>query len=556
MMLKTSSRKLNPFGNMIGFTTRKNFGIIIVLCILALLYCPGSYIVNFETMYANRYTAIQINGTSAAEYTKYFGTVVMISAPLFVLLFNFLNFSFLYKKSASDVFHAFPLTRTELLLSRMISGIISSLVPVVVCSLCYVFMIIFNPWIGDFGTLLYHLAVTLTIVLIWSAFSLLFVVCAGSSFDLSLSFFGVNLAAVFIALIFDNILDETLLGYSNNSEQMLYNLSLPYFCACYEELRFWIRSIIFISGFTVATILLYNRRKAEKGGSAYAYKFMYFLCSVIAGICGGYLIGSLFDNDITSPVFWLFAAIGTILSCIIYGLITNRGFKGIFRSMLMGGMAIATMLAVMISGVTGGFGYSKRVPSAGSIKEVEVYLLGEYLTFTDPNDVIKLHEKAVESATLHSDYSDENPYATVEFCYTLKGDAILERDFQVPIAAVQDELLTIYKSQERFEQLKNESSVFSDEYTIEFIYRAPFDSYEYNGTVTEKECQQLLEAYWKDVQNLTDLAFYTDEYSENNGHISIYISDNNYGYKRHYFSLDIGAQFSNIIAYITNTINV
>ncbi|MBQ8741217.1 MAG: hypothetical protein IJY79_06680 [Clostridia bacterium] len=46
MMLKTSSRKLNPFWNMVLFTIRKNFGIIVVLCIAALLYCPGSFLVN------------------------------------------------------------------------------------------------------------------------------------------------------------------------------------------------------------------------------------------------------------------------------------------------------------------------------------------------------------------------------------------------------------------------------------------------------------------------------------------------------------------------------
>ena len=50
MMLKTSSRKLNPCRNMIGFTLRKSIGFIIILCIAALLYCPGGF--NYEKMSA------------------------------------------------------------------------------------------------------------------------------------------------------------------------------------------------------------------------------------------------------------------------------------------------------------------------------------------------------------------------------------------------------------------------------------------------------------------------------------------------------------------------
>ena len=109
MMLKTSSRKINPFCNMLGFTLRKSIGIIVVICIAALLYCPGSFIVNFEDLKSYGYRYILEN----------FAYLVAVFAAIIAVFFNMLNFSFLYQKSSSDVFHAFPLTRSELLLSRL-----------------------------------------------------------------------------------------------------------------------------------------------------------------------------------------------------------------------------------------------------------------------------------------------------------------------------------------------------------------------------------------------------------------------------------------------------
>ena len=68
-----------------------------------------------------------------------------------------------------------------------------------------------------------------------------------------------------------------------------------------RTIEFFIRSVIYIVGFTLAAILLYNKRKAEKSEQGYAYKFMYIFCGVLAGICGGYLIGFMFDYDFRAP---------------------------------------------------------------------------------------------------------------------------------------------------------------------------------------------------------------------------------------------------------------
>ncbi|MBR5472564.1 MAG: hypothetical protein IKU82_01095 [Clostridia bacterium] len=542
MTLKTSSRKLNPFFKMLMFTLRKNFGIIIVLSILALLYCPGSYLANYGAMASS-----VSSGVKPYEFTQTFCAVISVFAPIFVVLFNFINFSFLYKKSASDVFHAFPLTRAELLISRTISGIIASLIPIFLCVFCYSAMVIFNPWLGNFVTLLQHIAEMLVITLIWSSFSLIFVVCAGSMFDLALSFCGINLATVFISLIYESIIEDTVVGYISNSD-ILYNLSLPVFCFSHKNnLEFWIRSIVYIVVFTTVAILLYNKRKAEKGGSAYAYKFMYLLCSVFAGICGGYLIGILFNSHYSSVIFWFFATIGAIISCVIYGLITNRGFKGVSRSILMGAIAISTMLAVMIIGVTGGLGYTRRVPIAQKIEQVTVEFEDCCVTFTNPELVIELHNKTIENASSDIDYS--NDHVIITFDYKFKIGSSMKRYFCVPREKVEKELLAIYKSNERYEQIKDELFISSNMFRYaEAEYRIDSSSVYRFSYMTKTDCQNLLDAYWKDVQNLNDTSFFNNSYKTTQ-HLTIDIEryDNEYNYLSFY----VGDTFPNTFNYMS-----
>ncbi|MEE0809038.1 MAG: hypothetical protein U0L84_06765, partial [Acutalibacteraceae bacterium] len=62
MMLKTSSREINPFFGMFKSTLRKNLGIIIIVTIAALLYCPGHFLTDME------YYMERINNSNYSGY--------------------------------------------------------------------------------------------------------------------------------------------------------------------------------------------------------------------------------------------------------------------------------------------------------------------------------------------------------------------------------------------------------------------------------------------------------------------------------------------------------
>lgn len=550
MMLKTSSRKINPFFGMIKSTLRKNFGIIIVLCIMALLFCPGVYIVNFDSYLAHRYTQINTAGTTPVDFSETFGIIITIFAPLFVILFNFVNFSFLYKKSSSDVFHAFPITRTELLLSRMITSIISALTPIVLCTIFYITLVLFNPWLGHFGTLLYYLALALVITLLWSAFSMIFVVCSGSTFDLAFSFSSINISIMILGLILNSIFNETLLGYTGYSGQLLERISLLFFSATHETVEFWIRAIIYILVFTFAAIILYNRRKAERGGTAYAYKFMYYVCSVLISICGGYVIGILFFSDIYSLGFWFFTLVGAILFSLIYGLITNRGFKGALRSLIMGAIAWAVLLAIMLTSSVGGLGFTTRVPSAFQVKNVTVSTMGEDITFTDPEAVIKLHEKTVESAISYSDYysdtsryDETNELIGIKFDYKLAGGSSLERRFYAPISSIENELLSVLKHKDHLKHIIKDLEIHKYEpQIIEITYYPEYEN-GYNLTdyeISKDDLINLLSAYWQDLQTVETI----DEFNWNENSLHITVTYEN---TQRNISLYMNDEFNNTI---------
>lgn len=571
MMLKTSSRKINPFWNMIGFTTRKNIGIIIVLCIASLIYYPGSFIVEYENILVS--TENNVNN----YLIENFGVAVTVFSAIIAVLFNMLNFNFLYKKSSSDVFHAFPLTRSELLISRLFSGLVATFIPTLLCYLSFGILLALNSWMGTFYALFCYFIHTILTVLVCSSFSMIFVICAGSSFDLSISLVGGNLALLAVGWIFESILDETLIGFNGyHTSDVIYNLSPPYFCGVGVSnidkiielgyikssfIEFLIRSIIYIVSFTVISLLLYNRRKAEKGETAYAYKFMYLICSLLAGICGGYILGMIFTGNITDVGFWFFAVVGCLLTSVIYGTVTNRGFKGVWQSVLMGVLSAIVLISVAVIGITGGFGYTTRIPDEDKIKTASVYVFNEEIPFENPQQILDLHKaiinkNATDYETAYNEYNSLSSYnesikydqsENVKFYYELENGKMMSRNFTVYSPIIAKELLKIYQSDERLAMIKNRIDVTNPQDINLYFY---VNNDYHNVNITESELKEFLQSYWLDVQN-SDESIFSDEnyqYLEITGDKKL---DNN-RFEWFGFQFEWHDSFSNTQAFIQN----
>ena len=551
MMLKTSSRKVNPFLGMLKFTLAKNLGIIILVTIAALLYCPGHYLTNFEYYY-NSYahgSAFSIDMIEELLYT------VSVIAGILVTLFNFMNFTYMYQKRSSDVFHSFPLTRNELLISRMLASFIQVLIPVTVIYGAYTVMWIFNPWMSSsLAQILISYFHTILVMLVCSSFSMIFVVSAGSMFDLALSFIGANGAILVVAAIINFILEEMLVGYTNsNLNEIMKAVSPLYYSGIgitdlndikrygisNQTVEYIIVSIVYTIVFTAITLALYNYRKAEKGGQAYAFKYIYIICSILAGVCGGYLVGYMFAEGDFNPIFWIFATIGAILVCTVYGAVTNRGFKGVKLSVLMGVISSVLLASIAIVAVTGCFGFTNRVPSADKVESASIRYFDENIEFDDQQKVIDFHKKILEADALFDRNNYEGNVITrwIYFNYTLSDGSTMSRGFHIIPDKVLDTLQKLYESEERITTVKKQ---FDKDTPHNINVCISGEATHSQITLTNQQFKEMLDCYKADLKS-GDIKYVIDkDWSV----IQFEWKKSNSDYSYQYYTFDFSQEFT------------
>ena len=118
MTPKTSLNKI-PL-NIFLFTFKKNLGFSLVASILALLVSP-IYLYSVITNYVEDY------GKLIYDFENLFITfavLMAVAATAYMIVLFYINFNYLYNKSASDYFHALPLKRSGLLFSRFFASYI------------------------------------------------------------------------------------------------------------------------------------------------------------------------------------------------------------------------------------------------------------------------------------------------------------------------------------------------------------------------------------------------------------------------------------------------
>lgn len=558
MTLKTSSREINPFWGMLKSALRKNLGIIIIVTIAALLYCPGHFLTDME------YYMERINNSSYSGYDMLqdFMYIVSVSAGILVTFFNFINFSYMYGKRSSDVFHAFPLTRSELLISRLSASVIGTLLPVTVAYIAYTALSIFNPWMmASIAQILISYLHTVLVIFVCASFSSVFVVSAGSMFDLGLSFIGANVALLIMALIIDLILEEMLVGYVTNTSGIMKMVSPLYYSGmglanldnikAYGisdlTVKYIIISVVYTVVFTALSLFLYNRRKAERGGQAYAFKYMFVLCSILAGVCGGYIVGYLFAEGDFNIIFWIFQTIGAILICTVYGAVTNRGFKNIKASIIIGVISALILPAVAIVGVTGCFGYSKYIPDADKVQSATIGYFNEQIQFgqKDIEWVNDFHAEILESdALINLNNRIGEPMSDMYITYYMKDGTKVSRRFYIVTERAKDILLRLYKNEERIHTVVNQ--LYKDTPQKVDVSYTRDDAVQISIELSEQEFIELLNCYKRDLK-------YADEsYLEEDKMDYIYFEWKNpqkeYSYQ--YYTFDFSKKFTNLYNFL------
>lgn len=533
MMLKTSSNKLNPAFRLFSFTLRKNVGLLILVCIVALLFCPG-YLLTYMTSHIEIFTEnnpdymLDFNNISVGVV----GVTTVITSVIAVLI-NIINFSYMYSKKSSDVFHSIPLTRCELMFSRFFAGLTFTLIPMIMIYLSAGLLMLMPHVEGDISILLIGFAYNIMIMLLCSAVSMLFIVCAGTVFDMIMSFAVFGGGGLIIAAIILVMCDSMLTGYSSDSMREVLEVFSPFAFCGYgimdfmrsapdfkaRYLWFFVKALVVCVSFLTASALLYRRRKAEKAGDSYAYRFIYVISGVIVAYIGAYGVGLIFsEGEMESLLFFVFALAGAMIAAVTFGAISFRGFKTVKKSLIIGGSAFACLIITYVIISTGGLGYSKRVPKLGGIESVSVYLQNDYYTELSPEDVVKLHKKIAENektieeccegATYEvSEEAEEYTYFTnITIDYMLKNGKTMSRYFYIPVELFEDELLDIYTSEEMAKEIKNilPERVQNIDIRYTFADNTAEETYTYRGVaLSQSEAQRLVAAYAEDITSAT-----------------------------------------------------
>lgn len=564
MTLKASSTKKTAL-NLFLQTLKKNAGITVLVTVFMLLICPGYALVEISDYFS------YMHDTYSFDEMLFTGLNFSISflTCAFAGIGCFLNFAFMYSKKSGDVYFALPTTRNGLLFSRLGASIVPALIPVILCYTSMGFILTIDNVTGSILNIITGALLNIMLVVLTGCVTMLFIVCAGTITDLLLSFFGVNIGLFAAAAMIFELCDVYLHGfYFRGSEGILYSSSPFLYAFAYMAeysnkgldlgfLIYVIRVLATAAICLLAAVILFRKRKAEKCTTSYAYRGMYYVCSVLVGFLSAFMFGMIFSGGCEHIVFWIFALIGGVLGTITFGLITDRGFKTVKKSIITGVCSFAVLIVIVIILSTGGLGYSDRVPKVKSIESVTVSFNNLETEFTNPQLVIDLHKKIVSGAEIDGeelvDYYEiqaketdtveiteeyfEDHTTTVHFNYQLKHGFELNRTFWIDTKDCAKEILAIYKSEENINTLKKTASDF-----IEGI-----DIYADNGEenpayidtyISKAECEMLIDAYTKDLIEADENLVYG--YYDN-----IYISGTTSGQEYNSIELEVCDDFEN-----------
>ena len=550
MTSKALPNSFHPARRLFAYSLKRTSGLTVLMTVVALLACPVYTLLKIERIYENTAKAYNLNAVAPLLMM-----ITAIASVAAALVYMFINFAFLYSRSSSDFFHSLPTTRTGLLFARLSSSVLPITIPVTLVygAMCGLKL---SKYVEcSIKPILKGYVFNLLILFALAAFSLIFMICAGSIFDLIISFFTFNVGIVLVQLINSSLCQNFLFGYPYDSyTESIVDTSSPFWFAFTKfssilegelparaEVLFAVKLLI-ITVFSLAvSIALYRGRKSEKSGISYAYNFIYIVCGLIVGILGAFGVGSIFAEGDINLVFWIFAVVGGVLAVITFGAINDRGFKTIKKSAIMGAVSVALLGTFSVILVTGCFGYSKRVPAADKIESITVEFTGIQMTVKEPETVLRLHGKIVNNE------DDGGDYLNID--YTLKNGRHFVRSYNsINYSDYMPLLLELYKSPEHINSIRSEilGDITNNRsvYTTGYVSADGDENYtEEVGTeeiaVTEAQLKELVEAY------ISDLPKATYRSINNECLMTLQISGVDKDFRYTYISLNVEDTFEN-----------
>lgn len=372
-------------GGLYGWSIKKHLGIASIFTFLMFLAMP---VVNLLFIIQNYISGAEYGSMSDIflpedmQFIFYLSEVFFIPVCIiFSIVLSCMLFSYMHSKVAVDTFHALPVKRSTIFLSKYFAGLTLLNVPVILM----VGITIITHWIAsgiiapqnfDFETIAIMLKFLLMFVLTQTAFftmTAFISVNTGTIFDMILSLFSINAAWPLLFVMFDSLFSTNLYGYTSIIDFEVYFLLSPLARMVASSFEFGIFPIIWWIVFTVglvfASVFMYNRRKSEVTGKSFAFKPMQYILLVIVPLIAGMVMGLIFQMFVNSTIIYFIGFIlGSFAAHIVVQIIIARGFKGFAKSLILYGSTVVCFAVFFIITCTGLLGYETRLPNADKIE--------------------------------------------------------------------------------------------------------------------------------------------------------------------------------------------
>ena len=569
MMHNPLRNKHLPALNLFFFTVKKNLPLMLLALAIMALVNPGFIITQIsDTVEHLAYQATY----DMSEVVTVIGVGTTVTTSLMAMLLCLINFSYLYKKSASDVYHALPVSRTKLLLARFFGSIVPALAPMLLSYISLSCMRFIDRVTVNVGEIWLHALVNVAILLLCAAFTMIFLVCAGNTFSFFASIIGVNISIPVIVYIGRSLCENYLFGFVQD-DTIVYHCT-PVFYA-FSQYRFlsnndgwvtilWSLPVILLLTLIClgAAILLYNRRKSEKSGETYAFKFVYYIVAVLLAFIGAFAVGYIFSEGDFDLAFWVFGLAGGILTAIAFGAITDKGFKTVKRSVILGGCAYVIMLLFTFGIILDITGYETHVPAVEDVKTVTVddsrhSLSG--LVLDDATTVVALHQSFVDNH--HSEYDVH--VGRITLSYQLKNGSTLTREYVLSSEDEYDEYLAMASSASYRDAVKTEFAKLQAPHISERTFSIETYRYDeatgedetYSLKLSDQELEQFFTVYFKELA-LADRQGLTGYKGDSNASYYLqgsgvsYFNESSYNYHSAYMHLIISPSMTETNAFI------
>lgn len=373
--------------------------ILIVLSVLQLLGLPVMATVMVSA-------AADDTGSSAQSQIAFMliSIFCLAAAVLCGIIIAVNNFSYLYKKSQVDMVYSLPIKKRFKFLSDYFSGLaIYTILFIGACIISNLIILCGSVCIDQLNKLFSEGSMMsliiqgefagLLIMIMLYTLSVLVISCCGTLFESIMNIFMINglipgaisvVAAMFFANLYGVPIFETVvpvLGYTSpigaviyifyvmESQEYIYRSDV--FCINAGTYGKW---VLFFLGATILyfllTMFLYNRRKAEDVSKPYVFKLLYYI--VVTVISMAIALIARYQFSMIFPVI-----IFSFIVYMIFEVITNRGFKKIYKSLIRYAVTMVGILIICVTAIgTRGFGVEGKTYSPSRIKSVEVSYTG------------------------------------------------------------------------------------------------------------------------------------------------------------------------------------